>query len=1212
MTLLRDVIDIPEEVHAGDFVLSLTYGVEHLDETVREYVVTPALAHAFDRALGLVERAVISGRSNAAFLHGSFGSGKSHFMAVLHAILGGNAAARGIPELAAPIARHDASLQGRNFLRLAYHLIGARSLEEALFSGYLSQIRRLHPDAQLPPLQPSDGLLDDADGWRRRLGDEAFFRDLSGGAGGGVWSGLAGGWTAERYDRARRATPEDPERRQLVDAVVRTYYPSFELTAPFVDIDTGLRVLADHAATLGYSAVVLFLDELVLWLATHIADPKWIATEGAKVAKLVESADSRRSIPLVSFIARQRDLRDFLGDAASGAEYAAIADTFRWWEDRFDRITLGDDNLPYVAAKRLLRPKSDDGKRMLDEAFARLDRRPDIWTTLLDGLNVDAQHRGASEKEFRLTYPFSPALVSVLRALSSLMQRERTALKVMQQILVDQRDELQVDDLVPAGDTFDYVVTGSQALDAAMERHFAAARRLHQERFRPMLQRDYELSDEEVRHQARLSPYAVDDRLAKTLLLSGLVPAVPALHDLDAGRLAALNHGTIRSPLPGMESTTVLAKLRQWQPQVPEIQLIGEARNPTVAIHLADVNYQSVLDRVRQEDSTGNRRRLLRELVWESLGITYDRNLFGLKAHAVVWRGSPREVDLAYGNVSDPTDITDQVLWHDDDRWRVVVDYPFDEDPAHTPVDDLARIDDLRERAGPSQTIVWLPRFLSADRLHDLGLLVQLNYLFEGDGSRFDANSDHLPATDKQQARAILRTMQQSLRERLLAVLQQAYGARAVEAGDVEVSRGHDRILATLDPSLTLREPVGATLKDAFVSLTHQLLEHSYPGHPRFEPSHTALQPRELRTALQYIERARQEPNGRVQVPASPERATLRRVCNPLGIGEMLENIFVVDEGTNFPWRTRFTMMMSREGITGAVSVDRLRAWMDADVMRGLTTPVGNLVISAWAVVTDRSWFRYGAPITPPALEQITADMELREQELPPRGIWEAAGRRASALFGMPGVPYLSARGLGEFDSSLRAKAAGYEAAAFDLERELQSRAELLGLDLSAPAGRFATAAATVRALGEIRQAKPGTDIVRVVAGQQFPAEDHVVGRSLESARTVSQALSSTPWNLLRALGQVDDQRRAAADEVLNRLAEAAGVDEFQQPLVTALTRAASEAAKLLAGPVTPPGPSGERDVDDASDVDELAVELRATIEKDPGRRIHVRWWADK
>jgi hypothetical protein len=86
--LLRDVVAIPDEVHAGDFVLSLAKGVGE-KSTITEYVVTEPLAANFDRALGLIKSAVETNASRAAYLDGSFGSGKSHFMAVLYAILSG-------------------------------------------------------------------------------------------------------------------------------------------------------------------------------------------------------------------------------------------------------------------------------------------------------------------------------------------------------------------------------------------------------------------------------------------------------------------------------------------------------------------------------------------------------------------------------------------------------------------------------------------------------------------------------------------------------------------------------------------------------------------------------------------------------------------------------------------------------------------------------------------------------------------------------------------------------------------------------------------------------------------------------------------------------------------------------------------------------------------------------------------------------------------
>lgn len=80
-------------------MLRLTEGVNRPEETLRNYVVTPQLVVCFDQALSLIRSAVESNSSKGAYLHGSFGSGKSHFMAVLTLLLQSNPAARSIPEL---------------------------------------------------------------------------------------------------------------------------------------------------------------------------------------------------------------------------------------------------------------------------------------------------------------------------------------------------------------------------------------------------------------------------------------------------------------------------------------------------------------------------------------------------------------------------------------------------------------------------------------------------------------------------------------------------------------------------------------------------------------------------------------------------------------------------------------------------------------------------------------------------------------------------------------------------------------------------------------------------------------------------------------------------------------------------------------------------------------------------------------------------------
>ena len=447
--LLRDVLDIPERAGAEDYVLRLTDSIEDaaVARTIDEYVVTPALAEAFDAALGLVAEAMTSGVSRGAFLTGSFGSGKSHFMAVLHALLRHNPAARAKAELQPVIARHDDVLLDKNVLPLAFHLLGAESLEQALFSGYIRQIARLHPGATLPAVHHSDGILADAErlrapGRRRTLPGRAERRPRRGRA--DQWSRLLGEgtWTAESYAAARAAAPGSEQRQRLVTALVEHYFSAYTQQAGYVDLDTGLAAITTHAKGLGYDAVVLFLDELVLWLAFSVQDREFFRRESQKLTKLVESGTGGRAIPLVSFVARQMDLRRWFADAgASGAEQEALDRAFRHQEGRFGTIVLGDDNLPYVANRRLLRRRPDNphADQVISDAFARLDRRSDIWDVLLDGINTDDRHRGADEAAFKLTYPFSPALVSTLRTLASVMQRERTALKVMQQMLVDRR-----------------------------------------------------------------------------------------------------------------------------------------------------------------------------------------------------------------------------------------------------------------------------------------------------------------------------------------------------------------------------------------------------------------------------------------------------------------------------------------------------------------------------------------------------------------------------------------------------------------------------------------------------------------------------------------------------------------------------------------------------------------------------------------------------
>ncbi|MFZ4700665.1 MAG: DUF6079 family protein [Candidatus Methylumidiphilus sp.] len=461
-TYIKELINIPERVHQGDFVLKLADGVKDADATLADYVVTPELARCFDDALSFIQSAVGSRSSKAAYLHGSFGSGKSHFMAVLTLLLAGNSKARSIKELAGAVAKHNAWTEGKRFLLVPYHMIGSRTMESAILGGYADHVRQLHPQAPIPGFYLAEGLFRDAQQLRLQMGDGAFFGKLNEtqeGAGDG-WGDLSGGWNAGSFDAAMLESPRGDERMKLVGDLISRYFTAYASVAEsqgeaFLPLDDGLAILSRHAKALGYDGVVLFLDELILWLASQAANLSFVSSEGVKLVKLVEAGHADSPIPLVSFIARQRDLRELVGENLAGAVGIQIGDVLKYWEARFHRITLEDRNLPVIAHHRLLKPVSESARQVLDQAYEDFSNRS---KTVLETL-LTAK---AGPEMFRLVYPFSPALVETLIAVSSVLQRERTALKLMLQLLVDRRDELELGQIIPVGDLYDVIAAGDE------------------------------------------------------------------------------------------------------------------------------------------------------------------------------------------------------------------------------------------------------------------------------------------------------------------------------------------------------------------------------------------------------------------------------------------------------------------------------------------------------------------------------------------------------------------------------------------------------------------------------------------------------------------------------------------------------------------------------------------------------------------------------
>ena len=1156
MTLIKDLINIPDRIQTGDFVIRLTEGINQVEQTLTQYVVTPELKDCFDNALSFIRSALQSNSSKASYLHGSFGSGKSHFMAVLNLILQGIPEARGIKELAPAIAKHNEWIEGKKFLLVPYHMIGATSMESGILGGYVDYVRRQHPDAPIPGVYLAEGLFKDAQGLRASMGDEIFFAKLSEGTGGGGgWGKLEDSWTAQRFEQAVQSPPGAEDRSELISALVKQFFASYDVQTQgqgeaFVSLDTGLSVISRHAHDLGYDALILFLDELILWLASRATDINFIHREGQKLAKLVEAQMADRPIPIISFVARQRDLSELIGDGIPGAERLNFSDALRHWEGRFHRITLEDRNLPAIAEKRVLKCKTPAARDQLDASFEQATQvREAVMNVLLT--------REGDREMFRQVYPFSPALVQTLIAVSSVLQRERTALKLMMQLLVTHRDTLALGDIIPVGDLFDEVAHGDEAFSPDMAVHFDNAKRLYHLKLLPLLEKEYGNRDELALmplDDPKRVGFRNDDRLVKTLLLSALVPEVESLRGLNAERLAALNHGTIRSPIPGREAGEVLRRCRTWAGSVGEIRL-GEENptNPTITVHLTGVDTDSILRQAEGIDNRGNRIRLVRSMVFAQLGISGDETEC---TYDFVWKNTKRSCVVLFMNIRE----SEASLPNLEHRWKLMIDFPFDEG-SHGPSSDLACIQTYLDTSPEgTKTLCWIPQFFSADVKTDLGKLVILEHILTGD--RIGDYTAQLSPQDRQTAKTLLENQRSILRQQFQNHLDAVYGISNSFPNTIDQTHSLEasQQFVSLKPDFELRPPTVANLGAALTALLDQALGYEFPAAPAFEADVNRLG--NLEKVLAVASEAAQDPQGRVEVDRAL-RGLVRQIANPLMLGEMGQDAthFVLGQH----WKNHFLRKSAEAG--GTMQVGQLRRWIDEPKPMGLPTEVENLLILTYAQQTGRSFYRHNVALDP-NLKTLLNDCELREQKLPDAAQWEKAIGLAKDIFNLSISPLRKASNVAELEGKVKTKAAGSVESCRDYATKLQEMLNQFGLPLEGD--RLTTTRATT-ALVERLHAKPAEEIIDTLALADIATTTTAMGECLGKATSLASTLEQTSWDIFTAIQSLSDDRQPRAQAILAEVIQALTSDEHVLALGSALKKAQSAAVRLLSQPVAPP-----------------------------------------
>lgn len=734
-----------------------------------------------------------------------------------------------------------------------------------------------------------------------------------------------------------------------------------------------------------------------------------------------------------------------------------------------------------------------------------------------------------------------------------------------------------------------------------MKVHFDAARKVWRERLLPVLQEVHGVSSSTAASPA----FRGSCRLVQTLLLAALAPETKALRRLTVGRLVALNHGSIRAPIAGQEVAQADGRLRE--PIVRGASMIHRSgdRDPLVTLQLSGVDAESVVAQVQSEDSRGNRMRLVRQMLFEAMGIGDDEQLFHRRE--LTWKGTRRTVDVLFGNVRELP--AESLMGRE--GWLVVIDYPFDLE-GYTPEDDRKHaLELLDDRPSGTSTVCWLPAFFSSRGQEDLGRLVRLDYLLTGE--RFDRHAGHLPVQERPSARTILENQRNELRTRLGKALEVAYGLSNESDPLIDSVLVPERHLLSLRPTFEPRPPVATSFREAFDQVAGQALSFEFPGHPNLPPE--LVTRKELEELERWVGEAARQPDRRLRIDDKRVRErVLRPLAQPLQLGEMHEAHFVAGHF----WVDHLDAAINR----GAHSVGDLRRAFDQPEPRGLTKEMQDLVLRLFADRTNRTFRLHQAPVPIGPGQELRDELVLAEQPMPDPQEWSLGVAAAGALFGIvPLANLLSANTVADLAAKVRQRAAELVLPAERLLRRLETAATRL--QLPGTSARGATAAESWSLADRLHRSHEDVEVIRCLAAVGGGARAQQLGRSLVKAEGLAATLGDAElFEVLEGAFAVAGAHAAEAAELRRALAEAVAAEELVVPLETRLAEVRRRGVELLRraaaatspptlpqpDPTPPPPRAGWRPLDstrfdDTLDSAEHLAELLSWVRADPSRR---------
>ncbi len=789
---IADALHIPENTGTDAFITRLdTTDPARVRRDLQDFVVAEAVEERLDRMLKAVGERLTQGLDVGRFIFGTFGSGKSHLMAVLGKMLESDETvyAVGDPALSRLRAEHG-WLDARNPLVVRLNMMGKDDLLSAMYDAYT---RALPEGVEPPHFTDEQRVFDLIEADAQRMGglDALLVQAVAGGYLGSV----------KRY-RLLRDGDRDERMGLAADLLNWRNHGKTELRSEdlWVGFEEGVRRLTAHAKGQGHDTVVWLVDELIIWIRGQSRDAYVTALN--QLSSMVDHDQKlHRAVPQFVVVAIQHDIARTCPADLSEQDFHQHLGHIR---NRFEpQLELQDQDLFEVAARRVLRPIDDQKARYA----AAVDRTFTKHRKAIRELSGDID-----PARVRALYPFHPALLRALVDITQALSRNRTAMAALYTLLA-QNAELEVGQFIPMGALFPVVFDG-QTVASARDRRSTAS-----DRFVAAAE-SYERLAGKIEDVARsVTGGSADElkQLVRTVLLCQLsekeyfVDGRPLREAITASTLLRLNQSDVRAMTERTGISKVARMFRLLAERTTEVRVSGDETDPHIKIKTERVEAEQVIAAARSEVRHSDRFAYIRLIVDQHLGLGLGRQTETKKT--VLWRGTRRAGDLKLCNVRKQTYAGSQNEFEAREAFMVLVDYPFDEDEGCTRDDDIATVQNARSRRR-QWTVTWLPAHFTEAERQSLDRAAAIERISK-DQRRY------LESYSPRDAEAVAEALE-AARLNLDNLLGQAVRRVYFEKGQLHA------LSETLDGvSLDGLSPAGA-----IDSIARQILSARYPQHP--------------------------------------------------------------------------------------------------------------------------------------------------------------------------------------------------------------------------------------------------------------------------------------------------------------------------------------------------------------------------------------------